>query len=245
MEELKVWIEGKKKVPKCVAIYDKLFKMINEGHFDDEGKLPSEPILAKLMGVSRMTLRQAIALLKEDGIIKNIQGKGNFLIKDAKPIKKGLENLQHPVYSGIADDIDEVELEFKIVPPTDYTDKVLARKTAAVVFVDRWYKILGNTVAYTLSILPIETITDNQINLADKDTLVEYLESLVYKKPNHSKLRLGFSQSVNFVSSKYSFGKEKKSFLLEEAIYIRKDKILVHNKHYIPIENSQIIIERK
>ncbi|WP_410207476.1 GntR family transcriptional regulator [Fusobacterium sp.] len=245
MEDLKLWIEGQKKVPKCVAIYDKLFKMINEGHFDEEGKLPSEPNLAKIMGVSRMTLRQAISLLIEDGIIKNMQGKGNFLIKDAKPVKKGLENLHHPVHSSLSDDVDDVELEFKIVPPSDYTNKVLGSKPVAVVFVDRWYKTMGKIAAYTLSMVPIETITENSIDLSDKSRLLEFLEKKIYQKPNQSRIRLYFSQAGNFVSSKYPLSKEKKSFLLEETVYISKEKIIVHNKHYVPVENSQIIIERK
>lgn len=245
MEDLKIWIEGQKKVPKCVAIYDKLFKMINEGHFDEEGKLPSEPNLAKIMGVSRMTLRQAIALLIEDGIIKNMQGKGNFLVRDAKPVKKGLENLQHPVHSSLSQEIDDVELEFKIVPPSDYTNKVLGTKPVAVVFVDRWYKSAGKIVAYTLSMIPIETITETGIDLSEKNTLLDFLEKDIYRKPNQSRIRLFFSQAGNFVSSKYPLSKEKKSFLMEETVYVSKEKTLVHNKHYIPIENSQIIIERK
>ncbi|MBR8700369.1 hypothetical protein IX317_000019 [Fusobacterium sp. DD29] len=245
MEDLKVWIEGKKKVPKCVAIYDKLFKMINDGHFDNEEKLPSEPILAQMMGVSRMTLRQAIALLREDGIIKNVHGKGNFLIKNSKEVKRGLEVLQNPIHASLIEEIDSVDLEFKIVPPSDYTNKVLHVKPAAVIFVDRWYKKNKKTLAYTLSIIPIETVTANNIDLSKKETLLKFLEESVYKKPNHSHIKFSYSQAGNFVSSKYPLVNGKKSFLLEEVIYVNKDMPIVHNKHYVPVENSQITIERK
>ena len=81
MEKKEQYINGNKKIPRCVAVYDKLYEMIKEGEFSHESRLPSEPDLAKLMGVSRMTLRQALSLLQEDGIIKNIRGKGNFIMQ--------------------------------------------------------------------------------------------------------------------------------------------------------------------
>lgn len=135
LEEIREAIKGSKKLPKCVAVYDKLFKLIKDGEFDDTGKLPTEPELAKIMGVSRMTLRQALALLQEDGVIKNMHGKGNFITQPQNRYGKGLETLQHPVYAALNSEIDEVELEFRIEPPSDYTTKVLGRKSTAVVFV--------------------------------------------------------------------------------------------------------------
>ena len=245
METIKNWIEGKKKIPKCVAVYDKLFKMINDGEFENEEKLHSEPALAELMGVSRMTLRQAIELLEDDGIIIKIHGKGNFLVKNPKTAKKGLDILQHPVYTSVDATIESLELEFKIEAPSDYTNKVLGRKSAAVVTVDRWYKIKGESVAYTLSMIPIEVIVENKIDLANKNELTEFLEKIAYQKPHQSKIKINFSEAVKFLSSKYPNTKDKRSFLLEEVIYINKNKTLIHNKHYIPIINSNIIIERK
>ena len=80
-----------------VSVYDTLFKMINEGTFPEGSRLPSEPDLAKLIGVSRTTLRQSLALLQDDGIVKNIQGKGNFIIKTTPTRSNGLESLSHPI----------------------------------------------------------------------------------------------------------------------------------------------------
>lgn len=60
--------------------------MINEGTFPEGSRLPSEPELSKLIGVSRTTLRQALALLQDDGLVNNIRGKGNFIVK-SKPKK--------------------------------------------------------------------------------------------------------------------------------------------------------------
>ena len=69
--------------------------------------------------------------------------KGNFVMKSGIKLEKGLEVLEHPVYSSVTEKIDEVEFEFKIEPSSDYTSKVLERKTPVVIFADRWYKSEG------------------------------------------------------------------------------------------------------
>ncbi len=40
-ERIDEFINGNKKLPRCVAVYDKLFAMIKEGEFSQETKLPS------------------------------------------------------------------------------------------------------------------------------------------------------------------------------------------------------------
>ena len=245
LEEIRKAIKGSKKLPKCVAVYDRLFKLIKDGEFDESGKLPTEPELAKMMEVSRMTLRQALALLQEDGIIKNYHGKGNFITQPQSCYAKGLETLQHPIYSALDVEVDEVEIEFRIEPPSDYTAKVLGRKSPVVVFVDRWYKSKGEGVAYTLSFIPIETITEENIDLADKNSLLKFLEETSYQKAKHSTLNINFSVAGNFTSMKYTIAKNSKSWLLDEGVYIKSEYPLVHHKHYLPMENSHISIERK
>ena len=71
---------------KHVKVYDHLYSMIKDGAFPAGSQLPSEPDLAVQMDVSRMTLRKALSLLREDGLIQNIQGKGNFVIDSFKSL---------------------------------------------------------------------------------------------------------------------------------------------------------------
>lgn len=244
-EKFEQLINGNKKIPRCVAIYDKLFEMIKNGEFEEEDRLPTEPELAKLMGVSRTTLRQALAFLQDDGIIKNIQGKGNFIMKSGAKLEKGLEVIENPIYSAVTEKIDDVEIEFRIEPATDYTTKVLERKTPIVIFVDRWYKSEGETVAYTFSIIPVETISEENIELSDKSKLLEFLEKKIYENAKRSSLQISFSEAGNVSSMKYVVSKSERFYLLGEAVYIKNQYPVVYNKHYIPMENASIFIDRK
>lgn len=42
-------------------------------------RLPSEPELARLLGVSRPSLREGIALLEEEGIVRRLRGSGTYV----------------------------------------------------------------------------------------------------------------------------------------------------------------------
>ena len=110
-------IMKKTKNLRYVEVYNTLFKMIEEEDFPDNYRLPSEPDLAKELGVSRTTLRQALSLLQDDGLIKNIRGKGNFIVKNQKNKNIGLERFGHIIYKSLEDKIDCVEMNFHIEPP--------------------------------------------------------------------------------------------------------------------------------
>ncbi len=67
------------KIHKHVLVYNKLYALIKNGTFPIDSQLPSEPELADMMDVSRMTLRRALALLQEDDLVSLVRGKGNFI----------------------------------------------------------------------------------------------------------------------------------------------------------------------
>lgn len=66
------------KIPLYVKTYESLFDKIKSGEFKNQ--LPSETDLSAQLKVSRTTLRQALALLQDDGLIKNLHGIGNFIV---------------------------------------------------------------------------------------------------------------------------------------------------------------------
>ena len=89
--------------------------MIIDGEYPLNSKLPSEPELAKSFGVSRMTLRQALALLQDDGLVKNIRGKGNFIISPEKCAKRDfLELIGNPIYKCHTEKIHDIEFVFRL-----------------------------------------------------------------------------------------------------------------------------------
>ena len=88
--------------------------------------------------------------------------------------------MTHPVYDSCQEELDNVELDFRIEPPSKSILDNFDHYTAAVVIVDRWYKHEGHTIAYSLSFIPIELVGRLQIDLNSTDTLLNFLEHTCY-----------------------------------------------------------------
>ncbi len=89
----------KLKRPLYINVYDELLLQITKGEYQAGDQLPSEPDLARKLGVSRATLRQALVLLQDDGLVRNIRGKGNFVLESSyKQEDVQLEKLSNPMH---------------------------------------------------------------------------------------------------------------------------------------------------
>lgn len=66
-------------VPAYIRIHDAIKKQIDDGFWEIGQRLPSERDLADEYEVSRMTLRQAITLLVEEGILERRVGSGTYV----------------------------------------------------------------------------------------------------------------------------------------------------------------------
>ena len=239
----KINLEANQKKLRYVTVYDELYKLINEGSFKEGTRLPSEPHLAKSLGVSRTTLRQALSLLQDDGLIKNVQGKGNFIIKPTQDKTHGLEIIDNPIYKCITEKIDSVEIDFHIELPNDHMHQVLKRKTAVCIVVDRWYKSNSEVVAYSFTLIPIETISENNIDLNNKNDLLKFLEKEIYSISEKSLIEIKHSAAGSFTTKKYSLHSNGHCHLIQESLYTNNIAApVVFNKHYLPMDISSIQI---
>lgn len=64
-----------------------VMRYIEEMDLNRDNKLPREEVLAEMIGVSRITIRQALNALAAEGIIFRRQGKGTFVNVDSLNIK--------------------------------------------------------------------------------------------------------------------------------------------------------------
>jgi GntR family transcriptional regulator len=75
-----------------LQVIDRLKQDIEQGIYKEKEKLPSEFDLAKHLGVSRATLREALRILEEENVIIRRHGVGTFV--NAKPLfSSGIEQL--------------------------------------------------------------------------------------------------------------------------------------------------------
>jgi len=82
--------------PKYQQIADRLRAQISSGVLEPGQRLPSEPELAAEYDASRNTVRLAIALLTNQGLVVSRQGLGTFVLEPAKPFTALLSRITAP-----------------------------------------------------------------------------------------------------------------------------------------------------
>jgi GntR family transcriptional regulator len=61
------------------AVAKTLRERITGERLEPGDRLPSEPELARVLGISRASLREGIALLEEDGVVRRLRGSGTYV----------------------------------------------------------------------------------------------------------------------------------------------------------------------
>ncbi|WP_430509677.1 GntR family transcriptional regulator [Gottfriedia solisilvae] len=238
--------ENKKKIPLYVNVYEKLFKLISEGVYPIGSKLPSELELSKLMNVSRMTLRQALGLLKEDGYIEAIHGQGNFIKQNVNVRNVGLEKIDNTVSQCCTETIDDIDasLEVSFSDDFDYIKKIFNQDSAVMIRFNRWYKCKHKIVAHAFTMFPSETASQYQMNLGDQHSILKILEEDIYRLIHSSTIEIKYTETV-LPSENYELRSNNNLFvLLIENLYDSMGNVVLKNKIYIPVELSSIKINR-
>lgn len=83
-------IDKSSPVPAYHQISDDIITRITSGEWDIGDRLPSEAEFSEAYQVSRVTLRQALAELEEQGIITRQRAKGAFLTRNPAPFVESL-----------------------------------------------------------------------------------------------------------------------------------------------------------
>lgn len=66
-------------IPKYYRIFEELYRRIEDGDFKEGDRFPSDTELVKKYNVSRGTIREALKLLFQRGLLVRQQGKGTFV----------------------------------------------------------------------------------------------------------------------------------------------------------------------
>lgn len=84
---------AKNKAPLYLAVKNAITDLINDDRYEAGDKLESENALAERLGVSRMTVRQALAELEREGYLRRSQGSGTVLLKKPSRVDLTLDKV--------------------------------------------------------------------------------------------------------------------------------------------------------
>jgi GntR family transcriptional regulator len=144
-----------------LQVIDHLKQDIENGIYKEREKLPSEFDLAKQLGVSRATLREALRILEEENVIIRRHGVGTFV--NAKPLfTSGIEQL-----SSVTDMILQAGMKpgtiFLSSSTTGPTEEDIRRFSCKmeeeIVVIERVRTANGEPVVYCIDKVPDKILT--------------------------------------------------------------------------------------
>ncbi len=159
-------------------VIDVLMKRIQAGEYPPGSKLPSEDQLARELGISRVSLREGLRVMSEDGILFRRQGSGTF-VRD----KKAMPVQELSTILSISTMFKRAGLEHKIVK-ADYgkiistgrvAEKLHTPPGAEVWKVERVRKLGDQFAMYSLDYFPASLVPAGR-----EESFKEYLLFSIY-----------------------------------------------------------------
>lgn len=141
-------------------------------------RLPSEPKLAKMLSVSRATLREAMRAFEGQGIIRRRQGVGTFVISHTHIIESGLEVLES--IETLARRIDlEVEMGMSniryIEADAEQAQLFDVPQASALLHVERVIHAEDRPAAYLIDILPSDIVSPQELKNGFTGSVLDFL----------------------------------------------------------------------
>lgn len=191
MENRKITSKSSEKIPSYVPIYNMLYSDILNGLYKSGSLLPSESVLTEKYGVSRNTLRQALTILNEDGLIIKRQGKGTEVSykKDAKDDMD--KTIKNPLLECSKEEIDEIDISYNYGPPTDIAQSKLNIKANEIVMASNSvYFVNKKPVAHSFIQIPVKHIDNIDVDLNSEDEVSNLINKKMFELAVSAKVHI-------------------------------------------------------
>ena len=234
------------KIPLYVTVYETICQWLKDGKYKPGDKLPGENILAEQFQVSRGTLRQAMLLLQEDGLIGNHQGKGNIVLSNQDLQRNGLEKVGNPIVDFCVEPIDRVVTTIGFQPPTQKHQEILKlRPSSIVAVIDITYFHQDSPVGFAMVYMPHEFLDKGNVDLEDMDSVYAFYMKLLSSGSLYSDTRLRIVHARERLADILAIPEGDPLLILEEELYTEYDTPVLSHKMYMGADLYEISLKRK
>lgn len=141
-------------------------------------RLPSEPDLAKQLGVSRATLREAMRAFETQGLIRRRQGSGTFVVGKVQALDSGLEVLEslETMAKRLDLEISVSDLHVEhVIADEDLSAGLNVAVGSQLLRVRRVVRTDGRPVAYLVDTLPEDILHVEDLSADFHGSVLDYL----------------------------------------------------------------------
>jgi GntR family transcriptional regulator len=231
-----------------ISVKKEIQELITGGEFKPGDRLPSEYDLAQRYSVSRMTLREALRALEEEGLLTRKQGVGTFVRATSPRIKSILD-----VNYGVTEMIVNMgfrpgtkEIKIEEVSADAYMAQALNIPVGSkIITIERVRTADKVPVVYSLDMIPLSVIPDTKNLRLMGESLYNFLEKTCHVVLTSSVAKLFSTKADRKLAAKLSIKKNSPLFLLEQQDTDENGKPVVYSREYFVSDYFDFVIYRR
>ncbi len=220
---------------------------IHENGLEIGTLLPPESHFVSQLGISRGTLREAMRVLEEEGVIKRKQGIGTLICDTKNLIRSTLD---------INESVSEMIIGKGMKPGSKDTtfqkiaaDKQLAKKLNLtpgdpVISLTRVRTANDSPVAYTIDFLPLALVPDNFPQDFKSGSLYTYIEERLGLELSNSMLKIYPTKAPNSIARSLEIKQGDLLLLLEQTDTSTDNVPMLYSEEYFVADRFEFIVYR-
>lgn len=206
--------------------------MISAGEFHPGAQLPPEEELARQLGVSRPTVREALALLQIEGIVSRRHGAGNFVNHVPPQISARIDELiSFPeLISAHGFTPEMADLQIRRIEGSEVVTRSLSLPPGSpVVLVQRAYLASGRPSVWVSDFLPVALILDETTWTAFSGDMLEFLKTAAQHPVAYAVARVGVEEADRLVARRLRVKAGAGVLRIEQTAYTAGNQPVVYS----------------
>ncbi len=200
-----------------------------------ESRLPSEPELARRLGVSRATLREAMRSFENQGLIRRKQGVGTFVLPKVPVIDSGLEVLEsiETLANRIGLKVTMGELSISQQPATEADADLFHLPVGTpLTRVTRIIYAENRPIAFLVDVLPADILSASDLNEQFTGSVLDLLLRRGNPKLSQSRTEIRAVSATSEVARALQIQREDVLLYFEAQLFAADGRMVDHSQSY-------------
>jgi GntR family transcriptional regulator len=227
---------------------DEILGYIHENGLEIGTLLPPESHFVSRLGISRGTLREAMRVLEEEGVIKRKQGVGT-LICDTKNLIRSTLDINESVSEmiigkGMKPGSKDTKFK-KIAAGKQLSKKLNLTPGDPVISLSRVRMANNSPVAYTIDFFPPALVPDNFPQDFKSGSLYTYMEERLGLELSNSMLKIQPIKAPNSIARSLEMKQGDLLLLLEQTDTNTNNVPMLYSEEYFVADRFEFIVYRR
>jgi GntR family transcriptional regulator len=226
-----------------------LRELIEAGSYQPGERLPSQDELAAQLRVSRLTLRDALRSLEQEGVIQVKHGIGTFVSPSyGHRIESGLERLESILELAARQGSEVTFDDLHVTQEPAGKEVALALRVPAgtlLTRVGRTFRVGRRPVAYMLDVAPASLLAPQEISAAFDGSILNHLKGRSDLILSHAVANIRAINAGDELGARLKVKPKQALQLLEETLYDRDGVPVEFSRNYFVPDFFQFRVVRR